>query len=332
MPTSSTPNTLGVTPQLTNAIHNHAATIDTGTIALVGPDDALNTALAHHTAKRDVETTWNYRNPHQDITTAHLDIHLNYPQNPTWTIEEINTHIIHPAQLTPLYRSHIIIPTAHNMTPRAADRLLKLFEEPPNVTLFWLSTPTLTQLPTTLRARITTHHNITPPPPHTHYQHLTENGATPEQAKHLTNNSNQNLRLALTTLHNKLDTQLHTYAQLTPNIHTPPKHPVHTAHDIVAATYNLAHALTGARPRTQPTDPAQARKRLTTHGRAEARHLLTRALTYAAQTYPPNPHNITPWAHTLKTLNTCQTRLNLNNNPLHEIITLLTALNLQKAL
>jgi len=76
-------------------------------------------------------------------------------ENERWSLAELEQQVISPSQLTPAHRCVVVVEDADLMDRTAADRLLKVVEEPPNGCLFIFSTTDVMRMPVTLRSRAT---------------------------------------------------------------------------------------------------------------------------------------------------------------------------------
>lgn len=330
MPTSSMPNLLGVTDEFLQKLENACAIHDGAALSLHGPDNTQLVDIARHTATKDVTPSW--ANPQLEPVDPLIDIHIHYPTSATWSVDEVEKHIVAPAHLQPISRTHIVIPDAHKMRPAAADKLLKLIEEPhPNI-LYWFCSPHPTDLQTTLRARITDHFTLTAPPQEYQHTQLKKAGIPPETLPSLLAAANNNYRLALTAATHNATQELATYAELQNHFQTPTPTPVQHAEATLTAIANLAYHLSGRKSRGRtPTTFQAAWKRLDTIGRAHARSLLTSAITHGMREKqydlptPLTAHNLRAHDNFLRTCSTARSHIALNNAPLPELVNILTA-------
>ena len=82
--------------------------------------------------------------------TAMSDVRVVKPAGASWTVAEVNTHIIDPVGMVP-YKQHVVVIARAATLP--FDRVLKTFEEPPCATLWLLCTDNVDQLSPTIRSR-----------------------------------------------------------------------------------------------------------------------------------------------------------------------------------
>ena len=84
-----------------------------------------------------------------------IDVRIARLENERWSLAELEQQVISPSQLTPAHRCVIVVEDADLMDRTAADRLLKVVEEPPNGCLFIFATTDVMRMPVTLRSRAT---------------------------------------------------------------------------------------------------------------------------------------------------------------------------------
>ena len=84
-----------------------------------------------------------------------IDIRIARLENERWSLADLEQQVIAPSQLTPAHRCIVVVEDADLMDRAAADRLLKVVEEPPNGCLFIFSTTDASRLPVTIRSRAT---------------------------------------------------------------------------------------------------------------------------------------------------------------------------------
>ena len=84
-----------------------------------------------------------------------IDIRIARLENERWSLADLEQQVISPSQLTPAHRCIVVVEDADLMDRAAADRLLKVVEEPPNGCLFIFSTTDASRLPVTIRSRAT---------------------------------------------------------------------------------------------------------------------------------------------------------------------------------
>ena len=84
-----------------------------------------------------------------------IDVRIARLENERWSLAELEQQVIAPSQLTPAHRCVVVVEDADLMDRTAADRLLKVVEEPPNGCLFIFSTTDVMRMPVTLRSRAT---------------------------------------------------------------------------------------------------------------------------------------------------------------------------------
>lgn len=85
-----------------------------------------------------------------------IDIRIARLENERWSLADLEQQVIAPSQLTPAHRCIVVVEDADLMDRAAADRLLKVVEEPVNGCLFIFSTTDAERLPVTIRSRATT--------------------------------------------------------------------------------------------------------------------------------------------------------------------------------
>lgn len=84
-----------------------------------------------------------------------VDVRVARLENERWSLSDLEQQVIAPSLLTPAHRCVVVVEDADLMDRAAADRLLKVVEEPPNGCLFIFSTTDASRLPVTLRSRAT---------------------------------------------------------------------------------------------------------------------------------------------------------------------------------
>lgn len=122
------------------AAHSHP---NASVIIVEGPSDTVATVVA----LRGAETAAGVH--------AQVDVRVAAPNGDRWTVDELATNIVDPASMRPNHRNHIVVASADKMATLAADRLLKVTEEPSAPTTFWFAVTDTSRLLTTLRGRAT---------------------------------------------------------------------------------------------------------------------------------------------------------------------------------
>lgn len=84
-----------------------------------------------------------------------IDVRVARLENERWSLSDLEQQVISPSQLIPAHRCIVVVEDADLMDRSAADRLLKVVEEPPNGCLFIFSTTDASRIPVTLRSRAT---------------------------------------------------------------------------------------------------------------------------------------------------------------------------------
>lgn len=87
------------------------------------------------------------------LTLATTSVYSASPESSRWKVDEV-LDALRPLSLVSSERTAVGVWAAHMMDPACYDRMLKICEEPPGPTLVCLSAPSVLELPTTVRSRI----------------------------------------------------------------------------------------------------------------------------------------------------------------------------------
>lgn len=281
----STNTSLGAHPEDLRRLQDTCATVDSGLVVVTAEDPALAFAAAHSAATADTEAVWQHRHRTPGPPTSH-DVHLARPSGASWTVDEIQTAVLHPARLRPVNRAHIIVADAHTMTKLAADRALKAVEEPRGEVLFWFCTTRADDLTVTLRSRAARTVHLRPLPVSDRVPALVAAGASDSTAKQILEAAGDNIRLGLAVArHHQTPTLLDYRANVTA-VAAGATHPFALANTWARNLFHLARTLATTRDPGQPSDTPNARDlwaKLTPAARSEARALLRTAVHQVEQ-------------------------------------------------
>ena len=111
-----------------------------------------------------------------------IDVRIARLENERWSLAELEQQVISPSQLTPAHRCVVVVEDADLMDRTAADRLLKVVEEPPNGCLFIFATTDVMRMPVTLRSRATRVLELDIAPPADRVSALVEQGVEKSRA------------------------------------------------------------------------------------------------------------------------------------------------------